>query len=109
MIASSDCNSTASSFPAESVRLIRGMSHLPLSPTHARSALPSIGKYATQSRNKIGVLGFTAEIDIFREKKRTDIISYQLFWSMIQLISRNQRAVSPEAQPRVIQPSDCEI
>ena len=28
---------------------------------------------------------------------------------MIQLISRNQRAVSPEAQPRVIQPSDCEI
>ena len=36
-------------------------------------------------------------------------ISYQLFWSMIQLISRNQRAVSPEAQPRVIQPSDCEI
>ena len=25
------------------------------------------------------------------------------------LISRNQRAVSPEAQPRVIQPSDCEI
>ena len=39
----------------------------------------------------------------------TDTISYQLFWSMIQLISRNQRAVSPEAQPRVIQPSDCEI
>ena len=38
-----------------------------------------------------------------------NIISYQLFWSMIQLISRNQRAVSPEAQPRVIQPSDCEI
>ena len=37
------------------------------------------------------------------------ITSYQLFWSMIQLISRNQRAVSPEAQPRVIQPSDCEI
>ena len=36
-------------------------------------------------------------------------ISYQLFWSMIQLVSRNQRAVSPEAQPRVIQPSDCEI
>ena len=36
-------------------------------------------------------------------------ISYQLFWSMIQLISSNQRAVSPEAQPRVIQPSDCEI
>ena len=36
-------------------------------------------------------------------------ISYQLFWSVIQLISRNQRAVSPEAQPRVIQPSDCEI
>ena len=31
-------------------------------------------------------------------------ISYQLFWSMIQLISRNQMAVSPEAQP-----SDCEI
>ena len=38
-----------------------------------------------------------------------DTISYQLFWSMIQLISRNQMAVSPEAQPRVIQPSDCEI
>ena len=36
-------------------------------------------------------------------------ISYKLFWGMIQLISRNQRAVSPEAQPRVIQPSDCEI
>ena len=36
-------------------------------------------------------------------------ISYQLFWSVIQLISRNQRTVSPEAQPRVIQPSDCEI
>ena len=28
-------------------------------------------------------------------------ISYQLFWSMIQLISRNQRAVSPEAQPNL--------
>ena len=27
------------------------------------------------------------------------IISYQLFWSMIQLISRNQRAVSPSAAP----------
>ena len=39
----------------------------------------------------------------------SNTISYQLFWSMIQLISRNQRAVSPEAQPRVIQPSDCEI
>ena len=38
-----------------------------------------------------------------------DTTSYQLFWSVIQLISRNQRAVSPEAQPRVIQPSDCEI
>ena len=38
-----------------------------------------------------------------------DIISYQLFWSMIQLISHNQRAVSPSAAPRVIQPSDCEI
>ena len=28
---------------------------------------------------------------------------------MIQLISRNQRAVSPEVQPRVIKLSDCEI
>ena len=34
---------------------------------------------------------------------------YQLFWSMIQLISRNQRAVSPSAAPWVNQPSDCEI
>ena len=41
--------------------------------------------------------------------KQYNTISYQLFWSMIQLISRNQRAVSPEAQPSVIQPSDCEI
>ena len=36
------------------------------------------------------------------------IISYQLFWSMLKLISRNQRAVS-SAQPRVIQPAYCEI
>ena len=50
----------------------------------------------------------TDEKDVIRFVKM-DTISYQLFWSMTQLISRNQRAVSPSAAPRVIQPSDCEI
>ena len=52
----------------------------------------------------VGMLG--QAMFVFR---LSNTISYQLFWSMIQLISRNQMAVSPEAQPRVIQPSDCEI
>ena len=41
-------------------------------------------------------------LELHYQKGRADFqclvsISYQLFWSMIQLISRNQRAVSPEA------------
>ena len=44
------------------------------------------------------VISINLAISLDGLKYSIDIISYQLFWSKIQLISRNQRAVSPSAQ-----------